>query len=79
MHASSKAPRTPAYLHHVDHSVRVLHVVLGLTDFHANSAGEALTTLQNIEPAIEGINWENMIEYGCKSASAACTLPTALS
>lgn len=39
-----------AYLHHVDNSVRVLHVVLGLADFHANGAREALATLQNVEP-----------------------------
>lgn len=37
--------RLSAHLHHVDNSVRVLHVVLGLADFHANGAGEALAPL----------------------------------
>lgn len=39
------------HLHHVDHSIGILHVVLGLADFHANSAGEALAALQHVEPA----------------------------
>lgn len=54
-----RALGTSAHLHHVDDSVRVLHVVLGLADFHANSAGEALATLQNVEPETAvAVKWE---------------------